>query len=169
MFGLGARAEILRQFLSSPEAAISIARLAGVTGYTKRNVAEECETLERAGVLRVRVVGNRFYYSLAREEELQAFVGELPETVPNWTALFHVADALARFDQQAHRLSQSALAVAAHRVLRDLSKDLDELGLKGPTPIVSGRGRATAVLSAFQEWAADTLSAWGSGRWPEDG
>src|SRR2546429_3285061 len=60
MFGLGARTEILRHFLSGHEGAVSVARIAESTGYTKRNVAEECETLERAGVLAVHSVRNRF-------------------------------------------------------------------------------------------------------------
>ncbi len=77
MFGLGARAEILRHVLVHDDDQSSIAAISAATSYTKRNVAEECETLEQAGVLRVRTVGNRFYYSLAKRAELEAFVGTM--------------------------------------------------------------------------------------------
>lgn len=70
MFGLGARTEILPYLLSRTGGAVSVAQLADATGYTKRNVAEACETLERAGVLAVRSVANRFYYYLARRAAL---------------------------------------------------------------------------------------------------
>ena len=41
MFGLGARAEILRVFLSAPQSRFSVAALASATGFLKRTVADE--------------------------------------------------------------------------------------------------------------------------------
>lgn len=41
-----------------------------------RNVAEECDSLEKAGVLKVQHVANRFYYLLDRSAELRDWVGE---------------------------------------------------------------------------------------------
>lgn len=57
MFGVGARAEILRCFLSHDGGWMSVAGLSMATAFTKRNVAEECDALERAGVLSVRARG----------------------------------------------------------------------------------------------------------------
>lgn len=51
MFGLGARTEILRYFLSGHRRA-TLATIARRVRYAKRNVADECESLVKAGVLR---------------------------------------------------------------------------------------------------------------------
>src|SRR6266487_1665521 len=51
MFGLGARTEIIRYFLSRKRRA-TVATIAASVGYAKRNVAEECDALAKAGVLR---------------------------------------------------------------------------------------------------------------------
>jgi len=163
MFGLGARTEILRYFLSSDQGTRSVAKIAESAGYMKRNVAEECETLERAGVLAVRSVRNRFYYSLARKRELRAFVGEFPSVIPQWSSVLRIASELVKLDRDADRLSQRVFAVNAHRTLNTLFDALDEIGIEGPE-----EREGPAFGPAVQEWAAELLSQWASGRWPED-
>lgn len=60
IFGIGARTEVLRQFLFHPRQRLTGAMLSDITNYAKRNVAERCELLVQSGLL----VGNRYYYSL---------------------------------------------------------------------------------------------------------
>lgn len=57
-FGVGARTEILRYFLSGPSLGSTTA-IAEWVGYAKSNVVNECDALEKAGVLRRRHIGNR--------------------------------------------------------------------------------------------------------------
>ncbi len=159
MFGVGARTEILRHFLSRP-GRVSVATLAEAVGYTKRNVADECVALQRAGVLAVHPVRNRLYYSLDREEPLRAFVGEPPEVLPDWTALFRIARAVVDLDSSASRLPARPLNVEASRVLRDLDEPFDHLVLSPPA--VHGND----YWSALQRVRDETLTAWAQGRWP---
>ena len=164
MFGVGARAEILRCFLSAAGVSMSVARLAVATGYTKRNVADECDTLERAGVLSVRTRGNRFYYSLARPADLKAFVGELPDVLPDWTTLLNVTRELVTVEERAGGLTQKTLPVHVRRTLRLIEDDLDELGIEAPSDNVRGAD----LWPTVKQLGTDNLGAWSVGRWPTD-
>lgn len=161
MFGLGARAEILRYFLMHGNIRASVALIAQATGCTKRNIAEECETLERAGVLAVRSVGNRFSYSLARRAELDAFVGDLPEIRPDWTAMLNVARELVLIEEEAGSATQRTLAVRVRKTVDRIEGDLDELDIK--TPFADWRGED--LWPALREFGNDSLGAWSIGDW----
>lgn len=162
MFGIGARAEILRVLLSAPPGPQGVAWIAEAAGYTKRNVADECESLEHAGVLARRLQGNRFDYSLARRTELEAFVGELPPTTPDWSSLLHVTQQLTAL--QAHETSPRTRAIHAKQTLNAISDDLSTLGLTGPSPGLHG----SALWTWADTFTQDTLGAWSSGRWPSN-
>ncbi len=161
MFGIGARAEILRCMLCDHEA-LGVARLAVVTGYTKRNVADECEVLQRAGVLAVRTLGNRFYYSLARRTELLAFVGELPGVLPNGTAVFNVARGLVTLEHGAEVLTERTLTIQARRTVRLFQSDLADLDIAKPSDDVS----TTELWPLLHQLGARHLGAWSVGQWP---
>jgi len=162
MFGLGARAEILRSFLSHGGGLMSIAGLAATTGYTKRNVADECDTLERAGVLSVRSRGNRFYFALARRAELEAFVGELPSIRPDWTAMLNIARELVALEKRVDGLTVRTLPVHVRKALRLIEDDLFELDVEPPSDDLRGADLWPAVRSL----GLRHLGAWSVGRWP---
>lgn len=162
MFGVGARAEILRCFLSGPDASMTVARLAVATGYTKRNVADECDTLQRASVLSVRTRGNRFYYSLARRAELKVFVGQLPAALPDWTALLNVTRELVSLEERARDLTQLTLPVHVRQTLHLIDNDLDELGIEAPPDNVQG----AELWPAIRRLGMNILGAWSTGQWP---
>lgn len=162
MFGIGARAEILRVLLSGAPGSHGVARIADASGYTKRNVADECENLERAGVLARRVQGNRFNYTLARPAELRAFLGELPPITPDWDALLHVTQQLAAL--QARATNPATQAVHAKQTFKAISVDLTALGLSPPSPSLHGADLWTWAEAFTQH----TLAAWSSGQWPSD-
>ena len=163
MFGLGARAEILRHLLLREGTWATTAQLAASTFYTKRNVAQECEALELAGVLAMRSDSNRFYYSLAQPRTLAAFVGDLPSVRPDWRALFRVVASLMALDRAAAGLADEVLTVETHRVVRDIERDLDILGLPGPPKI-----RGADSWDGFRSWATLLLRDLGAGRWPAE-
>jgi len=162
MFGVGARAEILRSFLAQGADARSVVALASAAGYTKRNVAEECETLQRAGVLSVRAQGNRFYYSLARSAELRAFVGSFPGILPDWTAMLNVARALVFLERRSLGTELATLPVHASRTLRTIRDDLDKLGVEAPSENLHG----VDLWPALRQLGDVHLDAWSLGQWP---
>ena len=160
MFGLGARTEILRYFLSHEDGRSSTATISAATNYTKRNVAEECETLAHAGVLSVRPMGNRFYYSLAKRAELEPFVGSMPTITPNWIAMFHVARKLVSLESAADTGTTRTLAVKARTAIDEIEDDLDELEIDQPGSDVRGEDLWPALRSLGNE----TLGEWSLGR-----
>lgn len=162
MFGVSARSEIIRCLLSQDGAA-SVARLAAVTGYTKRNIADECETLQLASVLSVRSTGNRFYYSLANRLALEAFVGELPRNCPEWTSIFKIARELIALEESAKDLSLQTLPVRVKKTLRLIEDDLAELDIE--RSVVDKDG--VDLWPAVRELGMETLGAWSIGQYHE--
>lgn len=162
MFGVSARTEILRSFLSGNVGRISTSGLAQMSGYTKRNVADECDTLQRAGVLAVRPMGNRLYYSLARRAELEAFVGELAPIRPNWTAILNVARELVTLERRAEEVRLTTLPVHVRKTIRLIEGDLDELDIEAP----SGGVRGVDLWPTVRRIGHAHLGAWSLGQWP---
>jgi hypothetical protein len=159
-FGVGARTEILRYFLSGP----SLGSTTGISewgGYGKTNIANECDSLEKAGVLRRRQIGNRFYYSVARSEALQDFVGEIAPYRPSWTALLGVTAALVELEDAAGRLPHPVLMVEAHKTNGRLDELLDQLDIE-ERPDLS---RPDEYWPKTRDFAHAYLSAWASGEW----
>ena len=161
MFGLGARTEILRELLFRPDVSMSVAQLARAVGYTKRNVADECENLSRAGVLKMRGESNRFYFSLAAPNALETFVGEIAPIRPDWNALFAVVGQLIAFDRQSASSPAPVAFVEMHTTLSSVQADLDALGLRGPSLTADPNSG-----EAFRRWAVELLEDLAAGRWP---
>jgi hypothetical protein len=161
MFGIGARTEILRYFLSREDGRSSAAAISAATNYTKRNVSEECETLAQAGVLSVRPTGNRFYYSLANRAQLEAFVGVMPAVRPNWVAMFDVARQLVSLEAAAATGTSRTLAVKVRKAIDGIEDDLDELEVDPPSSDIRGEDLWPAIRSL----GTATLGEWSLGRW----
>lgn len=164
MFGVGARAEILRCFLVRRGVLHSVASLAARTGYTKRNVAEECDTLERAGVLSVRTRGNRFYYSAARQSALEEFVGDVASIRPDWSAMFNVARALVSLETRSEEEAPRTLAVYVRKTLRSIEDDLDDLDIEALPEDAVGAD----LWPAVRQLGRAHLGAWSIGRWSDE-
>ena len=82
LFGVGARAEIVRAFAADTSARLSAADLADEAGYTKRNIAEALEVLRMAGLLEAERRRNQLVYRLADAEGLMGMLGEHALVVP---------------------------------------------------------------------------------------
>ncbi|MEI8409264.1 MULTISPECIES: winged helix-turn-helix domain-containing protein [unclassified Kribbella] len=159
-FGVGARTEILRYFLSGPSLGSTTA-IAEWVGYAKSNVVNECDALEKAGVLRRRHIGNRFYYSLAHREALQNFVGDIAPHRPSWAALLGVTSTLVDLEQAAATLPNPVLMVESHRVNSQIDDLLDQLEIE-ERPDLS---RPDEYWPKTRDFAYTYLSAWASGAW----
>lgn len=164
MFGLGARTEILRYFLSGQRRA-TVATIADNVGYTKRNVADECDSLEKAGVLKMRPMGNRFYYTLGRATELRDFAGAIAPIQPAWTFLLEVTSTFVALEAAAETLSADALMVEAHRVTRLLDDKLDALGIEERPRLV----QPDDYWQAVRDFAHKYMSSWSAGQWVPNG
>jgi hypothetical protein len=164
MFGVGARAEILRRFLAQRGGAMSVAALAVAAGYTKRNVAEECDTLQRAGVLSVRVRANRFDYSLARRSELEAFVGEIAAILPEWTAILNITRELVALERRSKEAGLTTLPVHARKTLRLIRDDFDELDINAPPENIE----AVDLWPTLRRLGDVHLGAWSIGQWASE-
>jgi hypothetical protein len=160
IFGLGARVEIMRYFLTTDAAPrASVAAIASAIQYTKRNVADECDALAEAGMLTVRPVRNRYVYSLAKRAELESLLDPLPPIRPNLATIFDVVRELIELQGQATSSAVRTLPVKAHKALDRIEIDLDELGIEPPTATGSD------LWPAMQRLGTDTLGAWSLGRW----
>lgn len=159
-FGLGARAEVLRYFLAQGNVSAGVATIAADANYTKRNVASECDALAQAGVLRVRAVGNRHDYSLARRHEVEALLGGIPVIRPNWSAMFHIARVLVELEDEAVASTDRTLAIKAHKAIDAISSDLHGLDVDRPPSTVHGKD----LWIAAQALGSATLSQWSSGQ-----
>jgi hypothetical protein len=161
LFGLGAKTEILRLFLTEPNLKTSANRLAVAAGYNKRNVADESEVLHQAGVLHVRQVGNRFMYSLARGHALAQFVGGLPDVLPDWTAVFNVARTLAELEEAKDEGSARILPIKLRRGLRQIEDDLKDVDADPVPDSVTGAD----LWPAVEALGSQTLHRWAKGQW----
>lgn len=160
IFGVGARTEILRYFLSGPTIG-STNGIAAWTGYGKSNIVRECDLMETAGLLRRRSLGNRYYYSLARPEALQAFVGDLPRYRPSWNALLAVTAALVTLDESSASLPNRVLMVESHRVGTALDDLLDQLDIEDRPDL----SRSDMYWPKVRDFAHTYLAAWAVGVW----
>ncbi|MDQ1436881.1 MAG: hypothetical protein QOK43_510 [Acidimicrobiaceae bacterium] len=164
VFGLGARAEVLRYLLANRGSSghgLSAAVLARRTGYAKRIVADECDSLNHAGLLTARAVGNRFTYSLTRPSRLADFVGELPSIQPDWTAVGNVARVLTGLDDEARTRSARTLPVAVRRALGEIEDDLHDVEADPVPDSVVGPG----LWPAAEQLGKATLGRWARGQW----
>lgn len=161
MFGTSARTEILRHFLSQSDRARSTASgLARATGYAKRNVAEESESLVRAGVLSGRQVRNLRLYALARRPQLTAFVGEIPPVRPDWLTITDLVMRLVAAERGVADAGARLGRVRARLALDGMTESLDRLDLElGPS---AEQGDPSHVI---RDLGRRTLGRWSVGGW----
>jgi hypothetical protein len=144
LFGVGARAEILHAFVARPTAHLTAAELARVTGYTKRNVTDELERLELAGLLQVAAPSNQFLYRLHDRDALLAFVGARPQVFPNWEPLLRVVVGLLEAAGTVGTATPTVRAIELEKRIAELATDLREAGV--PPPVERERGGAPEEL-----------------------
>ena len=157
IFGLGARAEVLRYLLFAHERSTA-AMLAAQTNYAKRNVADACESLAQAGVLSTRQVGNRLYFSLADEAALATFLGPAPHILPDWPALLRVVNALFHWSVLEQEMEERVLTVETHQAFSEIHDDLETLQLQAPT-----HASGAEFLPIWRNWSATLMKSLASG------
>jgi DNA-binding transcriptional ArsR family regulator len=162
IFGLGARAEILRYLLYNIDFdRISAQMLAEGTNYGKRQVSEAAEWLAQAGVLRQRMHANRNIFSLADRASLKRFVGAQPDFAPEWNNLLLIVETVLGLSDAFEKSPTDVLRVETRRALRRVEPALDELGIAGP------RSRSgVEAVGEWRRWASELMSDLAAGEWP---
>lgn len=158
LFGTGARAEIVRAFVRTPDRTHAAADLAEVAGYTKRNVEHELHALRAAGLLASTTVRGQIRYSLARADAVLAFVGARPEWSPRWGPIVRVLLAGLRLLTTADDPDPRVRAVEARRLVRALEPDLTRSGLVPPLGV-----EGLDAWNALDRWLVGTASALAAG------
>lgn len=143
LFGVGARAEILHAFISRPAAQLTVAELARVTGYTKRNVTDELERLELAGLLQVAAPSNQFLYRLHDRDALLAFVGARPRVFPNWEPLLRFVAGLLETTAAVKTATSTVRAIELEKRIAELGPDMRDADV--PPPAARGAGSPEAL------------------------
>ena len=158
LFGVGARAEVMRAFLADPSARFSAADVATDAGYTKRNVAEAMDALRVAGLLRVEALRNQRLFGLADAKWLMSLPGGLPEAWPRWSSIFRVLEGLITGIRASDRLTKRVRAVEASAILRDLRGDLEQVGVR-----LSQDELGPDAWATLQRLSNELPAAWASG------
>jgi DNA-binding transcriptional ArsR family regulator len=136
IFGVSARAEILYVLAWQTSGWESSAGLAALAGYTKRNVDDELDSLERAGLVDATASGNRRLVRLRDRNGFEAFVGGVPGHFLDWVLIVGVLTdlrALLRKSEDADRRVQD---VEASQLIDTLSRRPGIKTLPPPPPTV---------------------------------
>lgn len=148
IFGVGARAELIRAFLARPSLAMTAADLSAETGYGKRNVLNELEPLRFAGLVKSFRAANADRYSLAAGDRLVPLVGPLPDRFSRWTQTFAALHVLLEVARSGVKRSDLQNAVDAVRLVADRKELLASAGIYPPQlPL------GPSAWPAFLEWA----------------
>jgi hypothetical protein len=158
LFGVSARAEIVRVFVGRPRAALSASELAVEAGYTKRNVAESLDALRMSGQLEALPVRNQIQYRLAHSSQLTSALGALPAYFPNWAPLFRALWLIIDDARRVEALEPLVAAVEARGALRRMASDLQRIGIDMPPDAVAERRRL-----AYEHWALTLVTGWAAG------
>jgi hypothetical protein len=161
IFGVGARAELIRAFLSRPRSPMTAADLSSETSYGKRNVLNELEPLRFAGLVTSFRAANSDRFSLAGAQPVEALVGPLPTRFTGWPQIFAVLDALLELVRQSTKRSALQNALDAVRLVQE-RKDLFASAEIYPPPLPSG----SQAWPVFMEWAVEHARAIAAGGAP---
>lgn len=159
LFGVGARAEIVKAFAADTSAPLSAADLADKAGYTKRNIAEALEVLRMAGLLEAEHRRNQLVYRLAEAEGLMGMLGDMPSSFPKWRSVFRILESLITASRRVQSLTAGAAVVEASDVLDDLDADFRAVGVRMPRVDVQSRDPWSDVIVQ----ALDLAEAWSTG------
>jgi hypothetical protein len=151
LFGVAARADILRGLVSQPDRHFTASDLVPEVYYSKRNIDNALDSLAMAGLLELKSVRNQHQYRLTDAASLLGFVGERPQLFPRWIPIFRCLRAILDIAARAQEFEPAVQMVEASQGFRQMAPCVDAAGLVGPATQIAG---ARAWLT-FIEWAVD--------------
>lgn len=158
IFGVSGRAEIVRVLATDPGPQWTVARMASRVPYTRRQVANDLESLRLGGLLRRTGGHGSTAYALREPQTLMSLLGDRPDVSPSWAPVFRVLTGLLETEET---LSQAGVRMPASEVarqLRDLQPTLEDSGLREP-PLAGGGMDIDAVRTWMHDLFASLASA----------
>lgn len=150
IFGVSARAELIRAFVSRPDAAFTATELAEETSYVRRQVVRALESLQFAGVIRSFRAGANNRYALRRPDDVDAIVAARPEHFPRWVSVFLVFHHVLQLIEEEMSRGELEAAVAARRFVEDRKHLLESAEIPAPH-LPTGK----AAWPALRSWATE--------------
>lgn len=160
--GTGARAEIVRAFLASPDATtFSAADLATEIHFTKRNVAQILDALRLAGIVQAMPHRNQFHYRLSEEHagRVRELLAPVPAVFIRWPYALHIITAAAQAMKQLESSSKVVRAVEIKSLVDKLNTSLYKAHLAGPKCDVHG----PEFWDEFVSWLEKTVETLATG------
>lgn len=154
LWGVSARAEILRIMLPEGGRLMGVAEIAQAAAYSKDNVADALEPMHRGGLLDAAMVGNQRVYRLVKQYEVSQLVGLQPTEFPDWTARFRLTLSFLELAESAPS-KPLARAAAIRRGFRGWGSDLARVGL-----VLPNLASDEALLGDFEGWSLRVLRQW---------
>lgn len=148
IFGVSARAELIRVFVSRPDAAFTATELAQETSYVRRQVMRALESLQFAGLVRPIRAGANTRYALARPHEVETIVATKPARFPHWGGVFRVFHDLLGLLDRGTRSGKVEAAVAARRFVEERRVEFERTGIDIPE-----LPKSVAAWPAVRGWA----------------
>lgn len=159
IFGVSARAEIIKRMLPEPDRPFGIAELAMYTAYGKDNLADALGMMSLAGIVARNVMttaGNVGVFTLPAATRVNQLLGGIlaPDRHPYWTARFRVLLQLVEFALSSP-MDRVVRAAEIERLLGSMQSDLRWVA---SYPRI--RRGVDAVNDDFEEWSISLLSRW---------
>jgi hypothetical protein len=154
LWGVNARAEVLRVMLPEGGRFIGVTEIAVATAYGKDAIADALDNLCRGGLLARAGRANQHLYRLAREAELRALVGLLPARIVDWSLVLPVMVGML----EAADLPEMPLLARASELFRRYREWQPSLARMGMTswPTAIGEG----FPSSYEDWSLVALRHW---------
>lgn len=149
IFGVSARAELIRVFVSRPDAAFTATELADETNYVRRQVVRALESLQFAGLVRTFRAGANTRYALVRRVDVETIVATKPAHFPRWASVFGIFHDLLGLLEQRPRAGKVEAAIAARRFIEERAAELERNAVDIPE-LPTG----IAAWPALHRWAA---------------
>jgi hypothetical protein len=156
---VGARAEIVRQFLSSESLARSASDLAEDAGFMKRNVAGALDALRLGGALDSTKTLNKLAYRLRQPVAWRTLLGELPRVWPRWSSILPALSRASDAIDHLRTLPARSATVEINKTARNIAPLVERAHLQ---PLPSARDGQHG-LDAFEDWVHRTATALASG------
>lgn len=154
IFGVSARAELIRAFVSRPDAAFTATELAQEISYVRRQVVRALEALMFAGLVRSLRAGKNTRYLLARAEDVATIVAARPARSPRWNGIFLILHELLLLLERGARSGSVEASVGARRFIGEHELALEWAGIEEPV-LPTG----VAAWPALQSWAVQLAAS----------
>jgi hypothetical protein len=156
LWGVSARAEVLRVMLAEGHRFMGISEVAAAAAFGKDTVAEALENLQRGGLLEEAGVRNMRVFRLGRRKDLVALVGREPTWQRSWTWPVVLPIMVGIFEaSEVPEMSPLARAAEIQRRFREWQPALARLGV-----LTDSIGTGLDFLRDYEAFTLRVLRTW---------